>query len=454
MNALTTSPRRASLSKKTLATSLIVAGILFAGLALRLYLAPAEGNGFDIGVNQGWAKSAVQLGLAKSYSEQVDGNMLPNYPPFSMLTFTSMGYAYKAFFSPEFESGTLTYRILIKLPAIFADLGAALLMFFVLRKWKGQRAGYVALVAMTFHPAALYNSAIWGQTDSIFSFLLAAGLACYAWGWFAFAGGLAMLAVLTKMQAVMLGPLFAVLFLRAGWKGFLKGTLSALLVTVIVLLPFATNLPGVWTVYSTSVGYYPIVTSAAYNLWWALLSDSGGSVNDTTLLFGVISYRHLGLLLVGGFYLATLALLWKRLKPNEPFQRLVPALYLAGSTAAYIFFMFNTQMHERYLYPFVTLGLPVVFLGRRAAFYYCVTCVIYVFNMMGWLPYGAIDRALFATFPAWDGLLATSQLFFFAFWFGLIIKMSKESSKKGLGKKFLAWMRSVIDKLDGKPKTA
>lgn len=409
----------------------ILTAIIVLGLIVRLLLAPAEGNGFDVGVNQGWAKSAVQLGLARSYSEQVDGNMLPNYPPFSMLIFAGAGHLYKAFISPDYDRSLLAYRIVIKLPAMLADLATAIVFFFLLRRWKGTNVGLLGSALYTFHPAVLYDSAIWGQTDSIFTFFLTIGFACYAWGLMALAGGLAMLAVLTKMQAIMVGPLFLLLFLRSGWKGFLRACLAAVLVTILVLAPFAIgqNLQGVWNVYATSVGFYPIVSSAAYNLWWALMTDSAGTTNDTTLLFGVITFKHAGLLLVGIFYAATLWILRRHLRVKETYARMMPAMMLAASVAAYIFFMFNTQMHERYLFPFVAFGLPLVFWNRRAALLYAAVCTLYLINLMGWLPYSAIDRALFATFPTFDGFIASLQLVTFFCWFGLTWRLALEAPK-------------------------
>jgi hypothetical protein len=65
--------------------------ILLLGLGLRLSLAWHSGYEFDVGTNQGWGRSIVVNGFTTSYTEQVEGTMIPNYPPFSLLVFWRCG---------------------------------------------------------------------------------------------------------------------------------------------------------------------------------------------------------------------------------------------------------------------------------------------------------------------------------------------------------------------------
>ena len=401
------------LSRQTVFGSLILSTILMAGLLVRLLISPAPGYEFDVGMNQGWAKSAVELGLARSYTEQVDGNMLPNYPPFSLMIFAGIGHVYKAFISPEYEKSRLEYRILIKLPAMLADLGTALLFYFLLKKWKNKKAGFLAAAAYTFHPAVLYESAYWGQTDSIFTFFLVLALSLFVSGRMTIAGAFIALALFTKVQTVMLGPLFLMIALLAGWKSFLKISAGAAIAGVLILLPYflGGNLSAAIKVMVGSVGYYSIVSSAAYNFWWMLFGDAAGSVQDTELIFGIISYR------IAGFLMFTLANLWilclffRRWRPHKPSRALFYSLFAAASFLAFTFFLFSTQMHERYLFPFVALGLPMAFINRKGAFLYGAVSALFLSNLMGWLPLGAVDRMLFATFPTLDVMIAVCQFF-------------------------------------------
>ncbi|MBI3331871.1 hypothetical protein HYZ99_02825 [Candidatus Peregrinibacteria bacterium] len=406
-------PIKAAIARPTVVRGVALAVLLMMGLLLRLWIATSPGFEWDVGTNQGWAKSAVLLGLAQSYTEQLDGNMLPNYPPFSLILFGSIGHVYYAGWGDDFAAHPTAFRLLIKLPAILTDLGTALLFYFLLKRWRSRSAGLLAAAIFTFHPAVLYESAYWGQTDSIFTFFMTAALGLFAGGWMVAAGALIALALFTKVQTVMLGLFFLIISLLAGWKNFVKVCAGALPVAFLVLFPYwlGGNLQAAINVMADSVGYYSIVSSASYNLWWTVLSDSAGTIQDTELLFGIISYRHLGFLL---FFLANIyvtALFWKRWRPFRPGRAAFFTLFAAAGFLAYTFFFVSTQMHERYLFPFVALGFPMAFINRKGALLYTAVSLLFLSNLMGWLPWTSIDRTLFSTFPTLDVLIAVCQLF-------------------------------------------
>jgi hypothetical protein len=131
----------------------LLSGVLLGGLILRLFLSPHVGYSFDVGVNQGWAKSAALLGFASSYTEQVDGSMLPNYPPLSMHIFGTAGTVYRWAYIPGFDRFDPEFRTVIKLPGKIADLLTALLLFFVLARFRSRIAGVVGAEFYAFHPA-------------------------------------------------------------------------------------------------------------------------------------------------------------------------------------------------------------------------------------------------------------------------------------------------------------
>jgi dolichyl-phosphate-mannose-protein mannosyltransferase len=400
--------------QRRLLTAAGLMAILGAGFILRLFLSPAPGYEFDVGVNQGWGRSAVELGLARSYDEQLNGNMLPNYAPFSIMLFAAAASVQKLAFG--FDANPLTYRILIKLPAILADLLTALCFFFLLKKWKGTKSGMIGAAIYTFHPAVFHESAIWGQTDSIFTMFLALGAWQFSIKRPMIAGMLFALALLTKMQAVFLMPFMFVLYLRGGWRMLLRGVIGGFIATIPVLLPFAIGgtLDTVINVYTGSVGFYSIVSSAAYNFWWSVYADKAGNLQDTSLLFGLMSYRQIGLLLFGLSYLYAFFAFWKHLKPGRIAEmKLLPVLFAAGAFLSLAFFLWNTQMHERYLFPFVALGLPMVFIDRKGALIYFFVSILFYLNLLGWLPAGSVDRGLYLEFPSLDVFVAAAQVIFF-----------------------------------------
>ncbi len=403
--------------------------IIVLAFIIRFALAPMQGLDFDIGTNQGWARSAVELGLARSYSEQVGGNMLPNYPPFSLMMFGATGYVYRLFVSPTYDTSLLAHRMIIKFPAMLADVLLCLAFAVLIGRWRGRRAGMLAALLFALHPAAIYESAIWGQTDSIFTLFIVLSLLAILWRAPGIAGALITLAALTKAQTIAVLPLFAALYLLRP-RTILSGAIGGLSVAILVLLPFALGgaLTNVWKVYTGSVGYYPILSSSAYNFWWSLFADGAWSKNDGELLFGLLSYRMAGFLIVGAIMATVLWMYRKKLCTPQPFARELTVLFLIASTFSLAFFLFMTEMHERYLFPFIALGLPIAFLSRRAAFLYGSISLLFFFNLLGYLPLTPVERALHATFPSLDVFFASAQVFLFILWMRMVVDYSRDTT--------------------------
>ena len=129
--------------------------ILLFAFAVRFALSWNEGYGFDIGVYQGWARSAVEYGVAESYTKQVGGNMLPDYPPLSITILGAFGHAYRLLFG-EFDLSSITYRMYIKIPAILADVLICALLYVVMFRLRGKREGLIAAFLYAANPAAIW----------------------------------------------------------------------------------------------------------------------------------------------------------------------------------------------------------------------------------------------------------------------------------------------------------
>lgn len=390
----------------------VLTGILLLGILIRIPLSFDRGYEFDVQTNQRWARNAVEVGIVRSYTEQPDGTMLPNYPPLSMIIFAAVGYAEKVVAPGQELTAPIPY-LLIKLPAIIADLLTALCLFFVLAAWKGRRMGYVGALLYVLHPVVFFDSTIWGQTDPLYTLFLTAALLALLRKWPVAAGALVAAAFLTKAQSVALFPLLLVLFTR-DLRTLLRTFFGGCIVVLAVFLPFliAGQVKPVINVYLHSVGYYSALSSNAYNLWWSLFGDSAGTVHDTDILLGIASYRTVGFVLFFAAVAAVLLPLWSRLRSPKLAEAL-PAVFLAAGCSAYAFFLFNTQMHERYLFPFLALGLPIAFLHWRALGWYVAGSMLFFWNLLGVLPYTMVDRNLFAAFPSLDVFIATLHLVVF-----------------------------------------
>ncbi len=399
---------------------------LIVAFGVRFGLSWNPGYGFDIGVYQGWARSAVELGLAESYTQQVGGNMLPDYPPFSITMLAGFGHVYKFLFG-VFDLDTMSYRMYIKLPAIFADVLICGLLYLIIKKWKGKRAGLTGAWIYALNPAAIYDSALWGQTDSIYSMLLLGALAAWIYEKRDLTAVLLALSILTKLQSIVLFPLFAYIVLTStDRRSFLRFCVTGMITTLIVLIPYALGnvLEEVVSVYTGSVGAYSNVTIGAYNFWWSILADKGWRIQSTTSPFGLMSYTKWGITLFGLMYAFILWIFHKHLKNT----RNIEALMYCSALLAAAFFLFLTQMHERYLFPFVAFGVPLVFISKKIAAAYWGMVIAFTVNLMGVMPLTFIDKAAFRELDALDVFAAGTQMWMFIFL--MIVAYERYAPKK------------------------
>jgi Gpi18-like mannosyltransferase len=382
--------------------------VLVLGLGFRLWFSPAKGYEGDIWTFQCWAKSAVRFGVAEAYERRVHGAMLPNYPPLSMLILTATGWFYHLVFSPSFEIDGALYRVVIKLPALLSDVAIAALVYRLLRQ-KGLPRPWLAAAIYLAHPAALYDSAIWGQMDSLYTAFVMAAFVFFLEKRFALFGALLACAALSKAQTVVFLPLAAVLALTAGWRNVVRATLAGSAVVACVLAPFVWGgvLESVKNAYTGSVGFYPALSSNAYNLWWALYGDRAMTIEDTAATWLHATSRSLGWAMWGLCVAYAIAVVVWRFRSRRVHDGTL--IFFAASICAYSFFVLNTEMHERYLFPLVAFGLPVAAAWPRFRGPYAVSTLLYFANMLAVLRWTDVDGRLFETFTALPVLIATLQ---------------------------------------------
>lgn len=406
---------------------LLLGWVLVIGMSIRLAYASAIKNG-DVEITQGWMQSAVQLGLAPSYDMQVSGGIPPTYPPLSLMMFYATGIAYKTFVSADYVIQQPLHMIYAKIPAFAAEMGIVLLLFFLFYSWKRPLHGLIAAGIFAFHPAVLYDSIAWGQTDSVYTFavLLSLFLFCKKLPAFGFAAMVA--ACLLKPQSIAFLPL-AFFLIPLKPKPLIGAALGAIAVVGISFLPFILN----GNVMS-AIKVYEVfdllgetrVSWNAYNLWWVFLGPQALNIpGGTAMMFG-ISYRTIGLVLFGTTLFYTFWKLRSRLRGDLSRIDNGMAVILAASVSAAAFFILNAEMHERYFYPFLALALPLVFVRiRLAALYFCTTIAI-LFNMLGVFPFGPIDHFFYARIPNFSFILAIIQTLAFYFLLTFVSRLEKE----------------------------
>lgn len=335
--------------------------ILVLGLVLRAWLAflvfPNQGFAWDLATFGNWLDSISSRGLdAYDYDQTI------NYPPVFadiLVVLTWLG-----------EALGVHPISLIKAPSILADLGIAALLAYGGRKWFSARTGLVAAFAFCFVPVAWYDSAIWGQVDSLAALPMLAAIFFLIEKKPEWAIVLFVIAVLTKPQGalaifvilpVLIGQVIGGEITRkrlgtsaaAGMLTFtviaVPWSLEAFAPRGVADIPVVGDLVGLAGQYISTAGLFPVLSANAYNVW-AVFGEIplAQQFQDGRVFWLTDNFTILGIPagLIGGFmFLAIAAFAFWFLVRNHDAKHVLTAYALL----LVAFFAVPTRVHERYL---------------------------------------------------------------------------------------------------------
>ncbi|MEQ8174231.1 MAG: hypothetical protein ABRQ26_04095 [Syntrophomonadaceae bacterium] len=326
--------------------SLVIMGLLCLGLVIRLVLAGLmTGHPYDMGLFVNWASAAAR-DLGGVYS-----NNRVDYPPLYMYVLYLAGKAISFSWLHQFST------VILKLPAIFADLVTSYFIFSRARKHLNPTLASFLAAFYLFNPAVLINSSLWGQVDSFFTCLLVAALIMLAENRVSWASVLFAAAVLMKPQGIIFLPvLFFELVRQKDGKLWLKSVGMAAVSLLVIILPFALRQGPFWIIelYMKTLGEYPFASVNAFNLFNLL----GANYTRYTESLGFMNYQGWGMF----FIVAVTAIGWLvYARANNVKMAWATALLLISGV-----FTLAAGMHERYLFPALALSLfTFVYLGDR-----------------------------------------------------------------------------------------
>ncbi|NEW08203.1 phospholipid carrier-dependent glycosyltransferase [Paenibacillus sp. SYP-B3998] len=328
---------------------LLLGIILLTGLLLRLVIAPMwVGYDTDVRTFLAWSDRAYTVGLSGLYTNAKDYFL--DYPPGYMYVLYLVGMLHHKLAIPWVSSESL---ILLKLPAILADLVTACIVYGIAksenassRKWL-QSLGFAAL--FTFDPAIWVNSAVWGQVDSFFMLFILITFLYQQKGMLPQASVFMALSILLKPQALLFGIFLLIDVIRKrNAMLFIVCVLSGVATIAVFTLPFAVGRGYGWLIdlYSGTLASYPYASLNAFNLM-ALL---GGNFMDMTTGVGPVSYQLIGWVLMALSIVYT-CFLYIRSRGQRG------ALFYLAFLFITAVFMCMTKMHERYLHYGLLLAL-------------------------------------------------------------------------------------------------
>lgn len=344
-----TQKKEAALLTLTLAISFIV----------RLALFPLHGYTIDTDDFLSWFSTAAAHGIRPFYSD----SGWTDYPPFNVYIFWFFGSIANA----VSKAGISAVSIVKLAPNLF-DLGTAALIYFFVRRQASFKMAIAATALYAFNPAVIYDAAVWGQYDAIYTFFLVLSLMLALRSKPLFSAAAFALGILTKPQGIALAPLVAFLiYKKNGLKQMLYSLMAFVVTVFVVILPFnwgGSPISFLTNIYFVAYKGYAYTSVNAFNLWGLI---SGMWVPDGYLFI-------VGWALFGAFAVFTLYYLNKHLNVSDEFIAVYAAFMLL-----FAFFMLPTRIHERYLFPAISvLALMFPFVKRARPLYLVLTATLFV----------------------------------------------------------------------------
>jgi len=328
-----------------------IIAVFVAGFILRIIIScrnSSQGyHGFpsDISCFTAWSKLAFEQGLSNFYASE----MFTDYPPGFVYIFWLLGATSKLL---HLQEGTSAFVVLIKLPAIAADVGIAYLAFRLAQEMKINKFGSLGIsLLILLNPLVLIDSAVWGQTDSVFVLLLVVVMylfyrnntipAYFIYGF----------SILVKPQALMFAPVIVFAYINELLKSYKDkkrftktlmvqtgAGLGAIALVFLLMLPF--GIGDALKQYTDTVTSYPYGSVNAYN-FWGLMGKIW--IGQDELFLG-LSMKFWGTCSIIVTYLASAFIFIKCRKSRSVY------FYLSAFIMICIF-TFSVRMHERYIYP-------------------------------------------------------------------------------------------------------
>ena len=287
--------------------------------------------------------------------------------------------------------------VFLKLPNIAAWLAHVPLCAIGLRRPFGARAARIAALLVALSPPLFVNAAAWGQFDALLSLFVVAAIVAALDGRPVRAGAALGLGLATKLLAVVAVPVLAVwTWRRRGARPLMAGAAAAVLAMVLTAVPYVVRGAErpVLASYHGAVGYYPLRTVEAYNLWYVLDrvdirlrgQPSGEARLDTRPFLGPLTHRDVGLVLIAGWTVFILAGLWRW--PGDG------GLILAAAFQFFAVFMLPTQMHQRYILPAAVLLALAAPLSARSRVLFVLLAMTATLNQGLDLARAVLDHAV------------------------------------------------------------
>jgi Gpi18-like mannosyltransferase len=339
---------------------LLIACLFGAAFVFRVLLFSFQGYQNDVNTFVSWFNTAVTFGPRSFYSAV----SWCDYPPFNVYLFWGFGSLAQAL--NLFGTPFVVYIVKL-VPSIF-DLLVAGLIYFVVQKKLSFKQSLLTVSLYLFNPAIIFNAAIWGQFDAIYTLFLLLSLVLALKSKPELSAISFAISILTKPQAIALLPLVVfVIFKKSGVKRLMFSIVTFAASIFAIILPMQWSNPVLFLadIYFGSYSGYAYTSINAFNTWGLF----GMWLPDGNLFI-------LGWIMFAVFAVFALYILNKRWDKSD-----LMFIFFVAFMFLFAFFMLPTRIHERYLFPaisFLVLMFPFV---KKARLFYCVITATFLSNI-------------------------------------------------------------------------
>jgi Gpi18-like mannosyltransferase len=298
-----------------------------------------------------------------------------DYPPFNVYIFWVFGSLAERLSLLNGWSSPI-----LKLPSTLFDTATAGLIFVFLRKRLSFDTSLIATTFYAFNPATIFNASIWGQFDAIYTFFLISSIVLMLDSKPKLSVAAFTAAVLTKPQSIALAPLIVFLLVkRYNLKTVAASVIMSAALVIIVSAPVSLNNLADFLVNIYLKGYkeYAVTSANAFNLW----AFFGLWKSDAqTLLF--LNFFEIGWIMFGALAAFSLYYLYKTIqRADRTGYTFEMAVLFTAFVLLFGFFMLPTRIHERYLFPVISVLTMMLPFTKESRPLYAVLTITYLANM-------------------------------------------------------------------------
>jgi Gpi18-like mannosyltransferase len=364
---------------------------------IRVAIAPHFGFFGDLHLFAKWSTELRTVGTHRFYAN----DPIADYLPALLYVFWIIG---KLSAAPSY--------LLLKLPALLADLGVAWVAGTVAARIAPPRTREqmpiraMVAAAVLFNPAVIALSAGWGQVDSVPVFFLLASFLLLFTGPQSLRRDLAAallfsIAFITKPQVCLAFPVIAyALYLRylknrtrkealdgALRIGFLVGV--GVVLGLLSGLPFSLGPSGLLHAYQHAARVHTVTSANAFNLW-GLLGLWRNDATPTLMPGGVMTVAGIHALNFGllAFATAAIVVLWQLHRAVRHGLEQSRIMFAAAAVLSLLGYTVLTRMHERYMFVALASFAPLVF-ARSYRWVYGLLSALFLLNL--WYPYAGYN---------------------------------------------------------------